>query len=259
MTECAKYHEYASAYADGELDVNEATEFREHLAVCGDCRAEYHLNLEMKARASQAILSESAPAGLRASILESLTVNEETVTQRALRKQNPWKNLLFQPPAIAALVVAVLLFRPSLAPVDQLACNRLNMATFQTAHQAVGSLGEEAGIELKPINLNAHGVQFIGAAPLKVRARTAVVFRWEDASGSFVTLTLADSDWVEAPRGQKLSRYGSDASHVIGQDGTHLISWESKGRIAIISTDLPLERAAEIQQDIAAQIEAGEG
>lgn len=259
MTECANYHEFASAYADGELDMNEATGFREHLASCASCRAEYHLYLEMKARISQAMLSQQAPKHLRTSIMESLAVNEETVIQRAARRQNPWKNFLFQPPVIAALAVGVLLFRPSLAPIDQLAGNRIATATFQTAHQAVGSLGEEAGIEVKPVNLNAHGVQFTGAATLRVRAKTAVVFRWEDASGSFVTLTLADAQWVEPPRGQALSRYGSDASHLIRQDGTHLISWESKGRIAVISTDLPLERAAEIQQDIAAQLEAGEG
>ena len=71
--DCEVVLERVYDYLDGEMDAEEAAQFRVHLQECAPCLGQYDLDVVMKALVRRSCQCEPAPAELRSRILVQLT------------------------------------------------------------------------------------------------------------------------------------------------------------------------------------------
>jgi mycothiol system anti-sigma-R factor len=72
--DCSEVLHRIFEYLDGELGPLDVARVASHLLECGPCLAEHDLERTLKAVVRRSCAPESAPASLRFSIMESITV-----------------------------------------------------------------------------------------------------------------------------------------------------------------------------------------
>ncbi len=73
-TDCSEVLHRIFEYLDGELGPIDVARVASHLLECGPCLAEHDLERTLKAVVRRSCGAESAPASLRVSIMETITV-----------------------------------------------------------------------------------------------------------------------------------------------------------------------------------------
>ncbi len=77
--DCSRARLQLYEYLDGEMDQDDCTRIREHLAKCGPCLAEYDLDQMLKALVRRSCTCEAAPKQLRMQIMSRITHIRMTV------------------------------------------------------------------------------------------------------------------------------------------------------------------------------------
>jgi len=80
--DCSRAQLQVYEYIDGEMDPDDCTKIREHLAHCGPCMAEYDLDQMLKALVRRSCGCEAAPTALRMQIMTRITTFNLTVEIR---------------------------------------------------------------------------------------------------------------------------------------------------------------------------------
>jgi len=80
--DCSRARLQLFEYLDGEMDQDDCTKIREHLAHCGPCLNEYDLDQMLKALVRRACGCEAAPTELRMQIMSRITTIDLTVEFR---------------------------------------------------------------------------------------------------------------------------------------------------------------------------------
>lgn len=89
---CATVRELLSAYVDGELPPEQATELAEHLTSCGACAAEAEAMLRTVRTLQEGLVRERAPDVLRARVRAAIREEQAPGTVVARRARHwPWR------------------------------------------------------------------------------------------------------------------------------------------------------------------------
>jgi len=71
--DCSRARLQLYEYLDGEMDDDDCSKIREHLAQCGPCLKEYDIDQTLKALLRRSCSCETAPRQLRMQILSRIT------------------------------------------------------------------------------------------------------------------------------------------------------------------------------------------
>lgn len=134
MSNCEKYEQAMSAYADGELSSEESRALKEHLAGCADCRSK----AQAWQQTSQALREVPAVTAQR---WEALWERVEEKGRREATSWQMWKSV-WRAAAVTAAAAAVLLAAHLFVPADWGAVERGGAGTsgdFEVVSIEVGS------------------------------------------------------------------------------------------------------------------------
>jgi len=99
---CADCRDALNAFVDAEIDDENATQIREHLAGCSDCQRELSVLAETSTLLKEGLVRHAAPDVLKARLRSALAQDDPFAEQPRRRRLRSWMTL-----AAAGVVIAV--------------------------------------------------------------------------------------------------------------------------------------------------------